>query len=231
MPDIEALDIRSRLPNIHEIFEVTTKPLIIDGDTGGQPEHFALNVAALERTGVSAVIVEDKTGLKKNSLLGTSAGQRQESITAFCHKLRMGKAAQVTADFMIFARIESLILTSGLGDAIERALAYIDAGADGIMIHSRQKKPDEVMEFAARLQAIHPGVPTVCVPTTYGQTYFSELETAGFNIVIYANHLLRAAYPAMQTVALNILKHGRTLESEEKCLPIDEILQLIPGTK
>jgi phosphoenolpyruvate phosphomutase len=230
-PDIEALDIANRLSNINDIFEVTSIPLIMDGDTGGKPEHFALNVRSLERVGVSAVIIEDKTGLKKNSLLGNDVAQQQESVEAFCHKIRTGKAAQITRAFMIIARVESLILEVGMEDALQRAFAYVEAGADGIMIHSRQTSPDEVIKFARWFKAKYSSLPLVCVPTSYAQTYFSELEESGFNIVIYANHMLRSSYVAMRCVAGEILKHGRTLEAERHCLEINEILQLIPGTR
>jgi phosphoenolpyruvate phosphomutase len=229
-PDIEVLDIPNRLANINDIFEVTQAPLVMDGDTGGKPEHFAINVRSLERLGVSAVIIEDKTGLKKNSLLGNDVTQQQESIEEFCHKIRVGKAAQISSDFMIIARIESLILDAGMDDALKRAFAYVEAGVDGIMIHSRQKSSNEVVEFARQFKAVHPNIPLVCVPTSYAHTYFSELTNAGFNMVIYANHMLRSAYVAMQAVATDILKHGRTLEVEPQCLGINEILQLIPGT-
>lgn len=230
-PDIEALDIPNRLFNINDIFEVTTKPLIMDGDTGGKPEHFALNVRSLERTGVSAVIIEDKTGLKKNSLFGNDVVQHQESIPEFCNKISAGKIAQVTDDFMIIARVESLILDAGMNDALERAFAYVDAGADGIMIHSRKKNSDEVIEFADRFRAKHESVPLVCVPTSYSHMYFGELDHAGFNVVIYANHMLRSSYMAMRSIAQDILRNGRTMEAEKQCLSINEILELIPGTK
>ena len=230
-PDIELLDIPSRLSNINNIFEVTTKPLIMDGDTGGKPEHFAFHVRSMERLGVSAVIIEDKTGLKKNSLLGNEVEQHQESIPEFCGKISVGKASQATGDFMVIARIESLILDVGLEDALLRACAYVDVGADGVMIHSRKKQAAEVLEFARRFRATYSSVPLVCVPTSYSSTHFEELEAAGFNVVIYANHLLRASYLAMQSVAHDILRFGRTAEVEERCLSINEILDLIPGTK
>lgn len=230
-PDIEALDIQNRLANINDIFEVTTSPLIMDGDTGGKPEHFAINVRSLERVGVSAVIIEDKIGLKKNSLLGTGASQQQDSIEDFCHKLRTGKAAQITPDFMVIARVESLILEAGMDDALARADAYVGAGADGIMIHSRRKTPQEIFDFAQRFRREHPAVPLVCVPTSYAGAHFAELQDAGFNIVIYANHMLRSAYVAMHHVAEEILKCGRTLEVEPECMGIDDILAVIPGTR
>jgi phosphoenolpyruvate phosphomutase len=230
-PDIETLDIKGRLTNINDIFEVTTKPMIVDGDTGGKAEHFELDVRSLELKGVSAVVIEDKTGLKKNSLLGTDVYQEQESISAFCDKIKRGKRAQISDEFMVIARIESLVLNMGMADAIQRAYAYVDAGADGILIHSRQKDPAEVFEFAKRFKAMHADIPLVCVPTSYPQTRFEELADSGFNIIIYANHMLRAAYPAMRDVAVEILRHGRTLEAEPKCLSINEILELIPGTK
>jgi phosphoenolpyruvate phosphomutase len=230
-PDNEILNIQSRLTNIREIFEVTTKPLIIDADTGGQPEHFASNIRSLEMAGVSAVIIEDKKGLKKNSLFGLDVPQQQNGVEEFCHKIRSGKAAQQTADFMVIGRIESFILNAGLDDALMRAQAYVAAGADGIMIHSKKTSADEVLEFARNFKRLHPGIPLVCVPTTYTEIHFSKLQEAGFNIVIYANHLLRAAYPAMMAVAQDILRHGRSLEAESKCMPINDLLELISGTK
>jgi phosphoenolpyruvate phosphomutase len=230
-PDIEVINIKNRMLNFSDIFEVTTTPLIVDGDTGGKTEHFAINVRSLERIGVAAVIIEDKIGLKKNSLLGTDVYQQQDSIEGFCHKIRSGKAAQANDDFMIIARIESLILDAGMDDAMTRAIAYVDAGADGIMIHSRRATPDEVFQFAALFRARFSGVPLVCVPTSYTATHFTQLEEAGFNIVIYANHMLRSAYVAMRTVASEILRCGRTLEIEPYCTGIDELLDLIPGTR
>ncbi len=230
-PDIEALDISSRLSNINNIFEVTTKPLIMDLDTGGKPEHFEINVRSIERLGISAVIIEDKTGLKKNSLLGTDVTQTQEDTNLFCEKIRAGRASRISSDFMVIARIESLILEKGMKDALMRAHAYVDAGADGIMIHSRRKQPDEVFEFARIFREDFPNIPLVCVPTSYNRVTEAELAEAGFNIVIYANHLLRAAYPAMERVALEILRNGRSAEVDDQLISIDEALELIPGTK
>lgn len=230
-PDIEAVDVTARINTINEIFEVTTKPMIYDADTGGIAEHFAFTVRTLERTGVSAVIIEDKTGLKKNSLFGTEVEQTQDSIENFCVKIKAGKKAQITDDFMIIARIESLILDKGMDDAIARAKAYIEAGSDGIMIHSRQKSPSEILEFCKILRAYNENIPIVVVPTSFNQITAKELSQAGVNIVIYANHMLRAAYPGMKNVAKSILENDRSLEAEEKLLSIKEILDLIPGTK
>ena len=230
-PDIEALDLTSRLQNINDTFEVTTKPLIYDADTGGIPEHFAFTVKSLERVGVSAVIIEDKVGLKKNSLFGNDVAQQQASVEEFCHKIAVGKNAQITDDFMVIARIESLILEQGMDDAVERAKAYIAAGADGIMIHSREKSPAEVLEFCAIYRSLETQVPLVAVPSSYNSITDTELADAGVNVVIYANHMLRAAYPAMNDVAHSILEHGRSLECADKCMPIKGILDLIPGTR
>jgi phosphoenolpyruvate phosphomutase / 2-hydroxyethylphosphonate cytidylyltransferase len=228
-PDIEAVDVTSRIRTVNDIVEVTTKPIVYDGDTGGKPEHFVFTVKTLERLGVSAVIIEDKIGLKKNSLFGTEAGQTQDSIESFSHRIQVGKKAQRTDEFMIIARIESLILGQGLEDALARASAYIAAGADGIMIHSSQPSPDEVLAFCSKYQSFAKRVPLVVVPTSYNSVYESELEDAGVNIVIYANQLLRSAYPAMVATAESILKHGRSLESEDAMMPIKDILHLIPG--
>ncbi len=229
-PDIEAVDISSRLQTINELFEVTTKPLIFDGDTGGKPEHFTFTVRSLERLGVSAVIIEDKEGLKRNSLLGNDVSQTQSTIEDFCGRLRVGKQAQITDDFMIVARIESLILEAGMDDAVERAEAYIDAGADAIMIHSRQKSPDEIFEFCDRVSNFQKRVPIVAVPTSYHQVTEEQLADAGVNIVIYANHMLRSAYPQMNKVAQLILENGRALEADPFLSSIAEVLTIIPET-
>ncbi|MFU8818050.1 MAG: isocitrate lyase/phosphoenolpyruvate mutase family protein, partial [Pseudomonadales bacterium] len=198
--------------------------------TGREPEHFAFTVKSLERLGVSAAIIEDKTGLKKNSLLGVDVAQRQDDIEDFCYKIAQAKKAQITDDFMVIARIESLILDKGMNDALIRANAYIDAGADGIMIHSRQKSSEEILEFCRRYRTFDRTVPLVAVPSSYNSITEQELADAGVNVVIYANHLLRAAYPAMKRVAESILTHQRSLECEDDCLSISDILKLIPGT-
>jgi phosphoenolpyruvate mutase len=230
-PDIEVIDMRNRMLNINDIFEVTSLPLIMDGDTGSKPEHFEINVRSLERIGVSAVVIEDKVGLKKNSLLGTEVVQQQDTIENFCLKIRAGKSAQQRRDFMVIARIESLILDAGMGDALKRADAYADAGADGILIHSRRPTTDEIFQFAKLFRTRHPHCPLVCVPTSYSAAQFDELQAAGFNVVIYANHMLRAAYVAMQQVASDILRYGRTFEIEAQCMEISDLLGLIPGTR
>jgi len=230
-PDIEALEISQRLHNINHIFDVTTKPLIMDADTGGKVEHFVLNIRSMERLGISAVIIEDKTGLKKNSLFGNDVAQSQEDIGSFAEKIRAARAARVSSDFMVIARIESLILEKGMADALKRADAYVEAGVDGVMIHSRQKKPDEIFEFSRIFRKSHPSIPLVSVPTSYNLVTEQELSDHGFNIVIYANQLLRASYPAMRDVALDILRNGRSAEVDNKIISINEILELIPGTK
>jgi len=230
-PDIECVDFTSRLNTINDILEVTTKPIIFDGDTGGISEHFVFMVKTLERLGISAVIIEDKIGLKKNSLFGTIVQQIQDSVENFTHKISQGKKAQVTDDFMIIARIESLILEKGMKDAIERAKAYIKAGADGIMIHSKSKDPQEILEFCEKYKKFDYRVPLTVVPSTYSKIKEEELMHAGVNIVIYANHLIRSAYPSMQKTAESILLHERSYEASKLCMPINDILTLIPGTK
>ena len=230
-PDTEAVDVSARMTTLNEVIEVTTKPIVYDGDTGGQPEHFVFTVRTLERLGVSAVIIEDKTGLKKNSLFGTDVDQTQDEIPAFSEKIRMGKKAQATDDFMIIARIESLILDKGVDDAMERAQAYLEAGADGIMIHSRRKSPDEIFEFCDRYAQLPNRKTLVAVPSSYNTVTEDELSARGVNVVIYANHLLRSAYPAMVNTAKSILTHQRSAECDTQLLPIKDILELIPGTK
>lgn len=230
-PDTEAVDVSSRVITLNEILEVTTKPVIYDADTGGHPEHFQYTVKTLERLGVSALIVEDKTGLKKNSLLGNEVEQTQDSIQSFSEKIAAGKRAQATDDFMIIARVESLILDKGVPDALERAQAYLDAGADGIMIHSRKKSPDEIFEFCEQHNKIVNRKYLVAVPSSYSQVTELELQERGVDVVIYANHLLRSSYPAMLRTARQILENSRSKEAEESLMSISEILELIPGTK
>lgn len=230
-PDIEAVDLTTRLHDLNDTLEVTTKPVIYDGDTGGKPEHFVFTVRTLERLGISAIVVEDKTGLKKNSLLGTSAIQQQESAEDFCYKIKAGKQAQITQDFMIIARCESLIAGRSVEDALSRCFAYVGAGADGIMIHSRNQSGDDIKDFCQRFREKDTATPLVVVPTTYNQITETELASWGVNVVIYANHMLRAAYPAMVKCAESILTYGRSYEANALCMPIKEILELIPGTK
>ena len=230
-PDIEVLDLSHRTKNIGDIFDVTTKPLIIDLDTGGIPEHFTHSVNRLDRMGVSAVIIEDKTGLKKNSLFGNDVAQTQANMDEFAEKIKIGKASQVSNDFMIIARIESLILDKGIEDARARGRAYVNAGADGIMIYSRKNSPDEVIEFAKFHKDEFPNIPLVCVPSSFNEITATELADAGFDVVIYANHLMRASYKAMHETALGILQNDRSMEIEDKLISIKEILKLIPGTE
>ena len=226
-PDIELVDMTSRLRTIDDIMEVTTKPIILDGDTGGLTEHFVYNVRTLERMGVSAVIIEDKTGLKKNSLFGTEVVQTQDSIENFSAKIAAGKKAQLSDDFMIIARIESLILERGMADALERAFAFTAAGADGIMIHSRKKDPAEIFEFCDRFREKDAKTPIVVVPTSFNQVTEEELASHGVNIVIYANQLMRAAFPVMQRTAEDILKAHRAKEVDSTLMPFKDIIRLI----
>jgi phosphoenolpyruvate phosphomutase len=228
-PDIEAVDLTTRLQDLTNILECTTKPIIFDGDTGGK--HIGYTVKTLERNGISAVIIEDKTGQKRNSLFGTEVNQELSSITDFCEKIKTGKQAQVTEDFMIIARLESLIAGFDVPHALERARTYVEAGADGIMIHSKEKTGSDIKEFCSLFRAEYPHVPLVLVPTTYNQFTEKELASWGANIVIYANHMLRAAYPAMMNAAKMILENERSLEADSFCMPIKEILELIPGGK
>lgn len=228
-PDIELVDFTSRKNTIEEIMEVTTKPIILDGDTGGKSEHFVHNVKTLERLGVSAVIIEDKTGLKQNSLFGTAVKQTQDDPHAFAAKIAAGKKAQNTRDFMIFARIESLIAGKSMEDALERADIYLEeGGADGIMIHSKEKDGSEIFEFMKRFREKWADVPIILVPTSYNQFTEEELAEAGANIIIHANHLTRAAYVAMRDVANKILECHRSKEADDMILPIKEVLTLIP---
>lgn len=230
-PDIEAVDLTTRLQSLTDILECTTKPIIFDGDTGGIPEHFVFTVRTLERNGVSAVIIEDKKGLKKNSLFGTEAKQVLATEEEFCEKISAGKRAQITDDFMIIARIEEIIAGYSVEEAIKKAFAAVKAGADGIMIHSKDKSGEDIKSFCQKFRAEYKNVPLVLVPTTYNQFTEKELCQWGANIIIYANHLIRAAYPSMVKCAQTILESERSLEVNDICMPIKQILELIPGTK
>lgn len=226
-PDIELVDMTSRFRTIEDVTEVTTKPIIFDGDTGGLTEHFVYTVRSLERMGVSAVIIEDKTGLKKNSLFGTEVKQTQDSIENFSAKIAAGKKNQLTDDFMIIARIESLILEQGMEDALTRARAFVEAGADGIMIHSRKKDPSEILEFCDKFREEDKETPIVVVPSSFNSITEEELAEHGVNIVIYANQLTRSAFPAMESTAKDILRYHRAKEVDDRLLPIKDIISLI----
>ena len=226
-PDIELVDMTSRFRTIDDITEVTTKPIIFDGDTGGLTEHFVYTVRSLEKMGVSAVIIEDKKGLKKNSLFGTEVKQTQATIEEMSAKIAAGKKAQLTDDFMIIARIESLILEQGMEDALARAHAFVAAGADGIMIHSRKKEPDEILEFCDKFRADNKETPIVVVPSSFNVITEEELAAHGVNIVIYANQLTRSAFPAMQKTAEDILRYHRAKEVDDRLMKIKDIITLI----
>lgn len=228
-PDNESVDFSSRLASLQEVLDVTTKPIVFDGDTGGRIEHVGFNVRSLERNGVSAVIFEDKVGGKRNSLLGTDVPQYQDVPESFAEKISEAVRSRTTSDFMVIARIESFILGAGLEDALSRASRYVEAGADGIMIHSRNSDPSEVFAFADEFAKWKTGLPLVVVPTAFNSVTEEEFASRGFNIVIHANHLLRASYPAMRNAASTILRCGRTLEADDQLMSIDEILHLVPG--
>lgn len=229
MPDIEVVDISERVSKITEITRVTSKPIIFDADTGGYPEHLYYTIRTLERNGVSAAIIEDKTGLKRNSLLGNDVEQFQDSIEKFSEKIATGISAKLSSDFMLIARIESLILDKPLSDALNRAEKYLEAGADGIMIHSRKKDGSEIIEFCKTFKKIYANIPLVVVPTSFNHIRVEEFEEYGVNIVIYANQLIRSAYPAMQQILEKILQNDRSLECEKDLLSISDVLKLIPG--
>ncbi len=230
-PDIELVDLTSRINTMNEIMDVTTKPIILDGDTGGKEEHFVFNVKTLERIGVSAIIIEDKTGLKKNSLFGTEVQQTLEDPEVFASKIKAGKNALSTRDFLIFARLESLIAGYDVKHAMDRARIYVNAGADGVMIHSKEKHGNDIIEFMQEFRKFSKDIPIIVVPTSYNHFTEKELHEKGATIIIHANHLLRSAYPAMMNTAKSVLQHGRSKEADQNCLSIKEILNLIPGGK
>ncbi len=227
-PDTESLDTSLRLNNIDKIFDVTSKPLIMDIDTGGKFEHLKMKINSIEKLGISAVIMEDKTGLKKNSLFEDTSDQKQENVVKFANKIKYIKENQITNDFMVIARIESFILNKGISDALNRSKKYVNAGVDGIMIHSKLKEPSEILNFAKSFRKFDKTTPLICVPSTYNQIKENILKKNGFNIVIYANQLLRSSYFAMSNIATDILKNSRAKESEKKMTSIKKIINLIP---
>lgn len=229
-PDTELVDRTSRMATINEILEVTTKPLIVDGDTGGHVEHFKHTVRTLERLGVSAIVIEDKNGLKRNSLHDKPEEHRQEDPEIFASKIKAGIDARVHDQFMIIARIESLILGKGQADALTRAKAYLDVGVSAIMIHSKDKSGADVKKFAEGYNKLENRKPLMMVPTSYNKITEAELSNWGANIIVYANHLLRAAYPAMEHAARSILENQRAFETESSNISIEEFLKLVPGS-
>ncbi|MEK6886789.1 MAG: phosphoenolpyruvate mutase, partial [Nanoarchaeota archaeon] len=230
-PDSGVVDFTSRLYTINQVLDVTTKPIIVDGDNGGLSEYFTSMVRTLERHGVSAVVIEDKTGQKRNSLQENSLEHVLDTPENFSAKILAGKKVQVTDDFMIIARIESLIVNSDLDDTLQRAQAYISAGADSILIHDKSKNPSQIFSFCKKYSKFPNKVPLVVVPTTYNSVKEEKLADVGVNMVIYANHLLRSAYPAMIKTAKSILTHGRSKEADKFCMPVKDILELIPRGK
>ena len=226
-PDHQALDFSSRFNGLGDLMDVTTKPLIFDADNGGRLEHLPFSIRTLERLGVSAIMIEDKIGLKKNSLFKDQSGAKQDSIKDFCKKIELIKKVRKSKDFLIGARIESFILGKGLQDGLKRAEAYSKAGADLILIHSKEKKPNEIFAFAKVFKKSIWYKPLVSVPSTYSKTTEKQLIKNGFKIVIYANHMLRAAYPAMENVAKEILKNERSFESESKISSVKQVINLI----
>ena len=228
MPDTESVDLTSRMQMLNEIVRVTTKPIIFDADTGGKLEHLQFLIDSLERIGVSAMIMEDKVGNKRNSLYDSSVKQKQASIAVFTNKLKKAKELKSSDDFMIFARIESFILVQSHDHALNRAMKYISAGADGIMIHSNKKSPKEIIKFTKSYNKLSNRVPLLIVPTSYNQVKESTLIENNINLVVYANHLIRAAYPAMRDAAQSILKNKRSYEIDKNILSIKDILNLIP---
>ena len=226
-PDNQSVDYSTRITSLNEIFEVTTKPLIFDADNGGRIEHIAYMIKSLERMGVSAAIIEDKIGLKKNSLFKDQKGAKQDSISGFSKKILKAKNATISNDFFIIARIESYILGKNLNDALRRAEAYSKAGADAILIHSKENNPNQIFEFAKKFIKSKYFKPMVAVPSSYSKTYEKDLIKNGFKIIIYANHLMRASYPAMVNAAKTILMNKRSFELERKIIPVKEIINLV----
>ena len=226
-PDTELVDRSARLATINEVIEVTTKPLIVDGDTGGHEEHFRHTVRTLDRLGVSAIVIEDKKGLKRNSLHRARSDHSQEDIAIFASKIKAGLDARLHEHFMIIARIESLILGKGQDDALRRAKEYISAGADAIMIHSKDQSGEDIQKFSAAYNKLKERRPLMLVPTSYNQLTEEELSGWGANLVVYANHLLRSAYPAMEQAAQSILGNKRAYESDKSSATVEDFLKMV----
>jgi len=227
LPDNSSLSFSARISSLNDMMDVTTKPVVFDADNGGQIEHLPFLIRSLERSGVSAIIMEDKIGLKKNSLFKNQAGTKQDKPNLFAKKIKKICDTRQSQDFMVIARIESFIVGKGLKDALHRAEIYSKAGADAILIHSKEKTPAEIFSFAREFKKSKNFIPLVSVPSTYSKVYEKDLIKNGFKLVIYANQLLRAAYPSMQNTAKTILKNSRAFEADKKIIPIKEIINLI----
>ena len=226
-PDNSSLDFSARISSLNDLMDSTTKPLVFDADNGGQIEHLPFLIRSLERTGVSAIIIEDKIGLKRNSLFKNQKGAKQDNPKIFAKKIQKICASRQSSDFMVIARIESFILSKGIDDALKRAEIYSKAGADAILIHSKNKSPNEIFRFANKFRKSKNFIPLVSVPSTYSKVYEEDLIKNGFKLVIYANQLLRAAYPAMLNTAKTILENSRAYEADKKITSIEEIISLI----
>ena len=227
LPDNSSLSFSARISSLQDIMDVTTKPLVFDADNGGQIEHLPFLIRSLERSGASAIIMEDKIGLKKNSLFKDQKNTKQDKPELFAKKIKKICNSRQSRDFMVIARIESFIIGKGLKDALKRAEIYSKAGADAILIHSKEKTPTEIFLFAREFKKSKNFIPLVSVPSTYSKVYEKDLIKNGFKLVIYANQLLRSAYPAMQNTAKTILKNRRAFEADKKIIPIKEIINLI----
>jgi len=226
IPDAEIVGYDSRLVTIDEILNVTSKPMIIDGDTGGSAAQFEYLVRKLGRLGVSGIIIEDKMFPKRNSL-DKDAKQILEDPEVFSQKIQRGQEVKLGEDFFIIARIESLIAGRSLNDAVSRARQYIIAGADGIMIHSKKDTPNDILSFASEYEKICIELKRrpilVCVPTTYNLITDKELHDHGFNVIIHANQMLRAAHKSMKKVSEVMLRNDRGFEAEALCSPVSEV--------
>lgn len=226
LPDIELHFLERRIELIEDVCQVSSLPLIVDGDTGGDATSLCYLVARLEGMGVSALVIEDKRQPKRNSLCQT-ADHLLEDPDCFAKKIAQGVAARLTKDFLLFARLESLIAGLTVDDALTRAALYLEAGASGLMIHSKDRTEDRVVEFLQRLRAQGHEQPVICVPTTYNRVLARDLFAEGANIIIYANHLLRASHHAMRRVCQDLLQHDRAVDVERRCTPLDELFDLV----
>lgn len=193
LPDNELVPLKERVDLVEEIRRIATKPIIVDIDTGGDIDHLPYLIKWFSKAGATAVIMEDKKFPKQNSFI--EEGQHLEDVDVFASKIRIAK--KHCGDMKVYARLESMIAKKSKYDALLRAEAYIDAGADGIMVHSKQKvDSSEVMEVGNELRKRHPSLTLIAVPTTY-----TLPDIHPFDVVIHANHQLRASMHAMMAVA------------------------------
>ena len=209
------------MQTLTEILESTTKPIIYDEDKIITSSYLNYTIQNLESNGISAIVIRDQIARKNDEVYDEKD---------FCNMIKEGKKAQITQDFMIIARIEEMLYGKNVDDAVKKAISCVMSGADAILIESNDSKGNNIKEFCEKFRKEYPNTPIAVIPSNFKELTEKEMAEWGVNIIIYENQMLRASYPAMKKCAETILKNQRSLEANNLCMPIKEILTLIPGT-